>query len=282
MDSIQLNKIKENIISFQIKIHPAWNENNSFLERIRELPLYFLEFNHNSRIDEVHSVTVTHYVPHRIELITLSKIINSIGNNVHVCDIGCGNGFIGSLLGREGVSIFGIDDHSYKQPQISRFIDKQHYSITEKTLDSEDVQFDVAFCGWMSPYTNLTPSILLKEPKLIIHIYSPDRQKDGSLITGTTEAYQCPDNYSRLIEWSSVLPENYFLPLGSITDLQGLTPNPRKDRRVLLYIRNDIKNIRNYNPLENNGLYYWDIERMLINQIRYNLGLPQNVIKVIK
>ena len=70
-------QIISNILYFQSKKHPAWDTTEPFSKRIHNLPLYFLEFNHHERDQETQSVTVTHYVPCRSEMMALAEIIKS-------------------------------------------------------------------------------------------------------------------------------------------------------------------------------------------------------------
>lgn len=266
-----LETIYQNIIQFDKKNHPAWNKNLEFSLRIQNLPLYFLIFNHCSRDSKTQSVTISHYVPCRNEMIALSRIIKEYSNNFIVCDIGCGNGFLGSLLAREGLNVFGIDDRSYKQPQNKTFYDKKCYNIINTSLFELSVPFDVAFCSWMQPNINLTPKILNKNPKILIHIFSPDIRNNGTPTTGTNIAYECPRNYLLLCEWKSDIPKNYFSPIK--TKNIDLCNNVFMRNRVRIYVHKDLDLIPNVSPQDFEENYDWDIERNFINKIRQHLGL---------
>jgi len=275
---MNLENTKRRIIEFERKIHPAWDEMKDFGTRISNLPLYFLEINHHEKDNQTQSVTITHYVPCKKEMVALAKTIQSFDDNFVVCDIGCGNGFLGSLLAREKVNVFGIDNRSYRQPQIYSFYDNQCYNILTSNLSDEDVNFDVAFCSWMTPGLNLTPLIVEKDPKLIIHIFSPDRQPDGSQTTGTLEAYLPPPNYTFLAGWNSFMPKDFFLPLRIKTGL-NLAVSQQKIMAVVIYAHRDLKRVETISPSDLSEYYDWDLEKEFINKMRKKMGLKTSVWK---
>lgn len=272
--------IIKNIRDFDSLEHPAWDPSKPFYLRIQNLPLYFLEFNHHSRDEKTQSVTVTHYVPQKAEIVALAAITRSYGDDLQVCDIGCGNGFLGSLLALEGLNIFGIDDRSYKQPQIEDFIDKDRYKVIDTSLANLQRKFDIALCSWMTPGVNLTPEIVTRRPKVIIHLFSPDCQPDGTLTTGVLDAYRCPINYRPLISWKTTLPDNYFMRLGDLLDLK-LETNQRKNRHAIVYAHQDIEPIQPASPLDFSGKYDWDIERDIINNIQRRANLDEYTLEII-
>ena len=266
-----------NILRFQSYDHPAWDQQASFGTRIKDLPLYFLEFNHTGKDKDTQSVTVTHYAPRRAEMMALAHLIRSCGDNLQVCDIGCGNGFLGSLLAREGVKVFGIDDRSYKQPQIPNFFDSECYRVIETSLADLDIPFDVALCAWIEPNANLTPLIVDTKPALIIHILSPDRQTDGTPTTGTQSAYTRPEDYYPVAAWRTELPQDYFLPLTRIVSA-NLESNSRKTGSVFIYARRDIRPLTFVSPRSFSDWYDWDHERHFIDGLRRGLGLPPSTL----
>lgn len=267
------------ILQFQQRNHPAWDAHAHFDERIRDLPLYFLVLNHPDRDTDIESVTITHYVPQRAEIMALAAIIKSCGRYLRVCDIGCGNGFLGSLLAREGVHVFGIDNRSYTQPQLSNFFDEHYYHIVEASLEDQNISFDVGFCSWMLPNTNLTPAIISKKPQLIIYVHSIDRQADESWTTGTPDAYDVPDEYRYLGGWCTFLPADYFYPLRCRYSL-NVTANKQEINQVGIYMRAGCV-ARFFSPLAFSGCYDWDNERTLINQLRQELGMSQWTLQLI-
>lgn len=277
---MNIELIKSRIVEFDKKNHPAWDDRLDFASRITNLPLYFLEFNHHEKDNKTQSITITHYVPCKSEIIALSKIIKSFKDDFLVCDIGCGNGFIGSLLAREKVNIYGIDDRSYKQPQIYNFYDNQCYKVYKSSISDKETQFDVAFCSWMSPGLNLTPLIVEKNPKIIIHIFSPDRQHDGTLTTGTPESYLPLPNYNFHVGWNSFMPNDFFSPIREQTGLE-LAANPQKLAAVVVYTHKDLITTDKILPSDIFKHYDWDLEREFINNMRQKMGLPRTALNEI-
>ena len=277
---MNIDLIKARIVSFEQKTHPAWDVRKRFNIRIKDMPLYFLLVNHFEKDNKVQSVTVTHYVPCRSEMMALAEIVKFYGNDLQTCDIGCGNGFLGSLLAREGLNVLGIDDRLHSQPQIPIFMDEDCYSFKERKLQDPDVTFDVGFCSWMNSKLNLTSQILEKNPMMIIHIFSSDRQNDGTPTTGVPDAYYPPDNYQFLIGWETILPSDFFKPIRDMTHLQ-LIENQEWINLVFVYVRKDLKLIQPNTPLDFKGHYDWDIERNFINKLRQKDGLRKWVMTII-
>ncbi|MBT8490273.1 MAG: hypothetical protein KJN62_04425 [Deltaproteobacteria bacterium] len=277
---MDVEQIKNRIIEFDQKKHPAWEEQQPFNLRIKDLPLYFLEFNHHERNRSSQSVTVTHYVPCNPEIIAISEIIKFYSKNYVICDVGCGNGFLGSLLAREGINVFGVEDRSYKQPQILNFYDKSCYRIIESSVSEINSSFDVALCSWMTPGLNLTPIIVKKHPKILIHFFSPDHQSNGSPTTGVPEAYLPPINYNFLTGWGSFLPKDFFLPLREMTGL-NLEVSQQKVRAVIIYAHKDLSPDVKISPLDFTNYYDWDLERKYINSLRIKQSLDKSVFKII-
>lgn len=277
---MNIDLIKARIVSFDQKTHHAWDVRKSFNKRIKDMPLYFLVVNQHEKDNKVQSVTVTHYVPCRSEMMALAEIIKSYGSNLQICDIGCGNGFLGSLLAREGLNVFGIDDHLHNQPQIPIFMDKDYYSFKKKKLQDPDVTFDVGFCSWMNSKLNLTPQIVEKNPKMIIHIFSSNRQNNGTPTTGVPDAYYPPGNYQFLIGWETILPSDFFKPIRDRTQLR-LIENQQGINLVFVYVRKDLKPIQSITPLDFKGHYDWDIERNFINKLRKKDDLKKWIMTVI-
>lgn len=272
--------MRQGIIQFENCQHLAWDDSQLFAKRIKALPLLFLEFIHPAQDPKTQSTTVTHYVPCRNEFCALADLIRSYGSDLRVCDIGCGNGFLGSLLMREGVSGFGIDDSSYRQPQIPHFYDPDCYQVIKTNLHDLKGDFDVSMCSWMSEGSNLTPAIVARKPALIIHFYSKDHYPDGSLTTGTVSAYKCPENYRLLTGWETRLPQDYFMFLMEEEIRLQMYENPFRNRSVCVYLRNDIDSLPPPSPLDYSERYDWDLERELINSLRKKRGLDECLLEV--
>jgi len=272
--SAKIDQLHSNLCDFYYRRHPAWNSDLKFSERLSNLPLYYLIFSHHSRDKDRHSVTATHYVPRRQEMMVLAKIIKSYGEKLKVCDIGCGNGFLGSMLAREGMEVFGIDDRSYKQPLIPNFYDKDCYNVIETSLESLEINFDIALCSWMVPGTNLTKTILDKKPLLIIHFFSPDMQGDGTPTTGMPKAYECPVGYKFLTGWMNVIPVNFFYPYKQIPILVQFYKEKQLTLKselmlngVKVFVRNNLETLQPSLPPISTELYPWEEDIDLINHL---------------
>jgi SAM-dependent methyltransferase len=174
MESEYLDLMVQRVVACQQHQHAVWNEGLSFDERISNLPLYALELNNCDRDPKKHGLTIAHYAPAKQEMIALTRIFESSGSKLRILDVGCGNGFIGSLLAREGLPVIGIDDFSWSPPQIPYLFDERVYEHRAPvSLEKFEDDFNVAFCSWMVPNVNLTPLIVSKRPEFIVHVYSP-------------------------------------------------------------------------------------------------------------
>ena len=122
MDSFS-EELFNRIFSFQEKKHPAWDVNHPFAERIRDLSLHNLIFSNPDRDPQKFGPTVAHYYPLREENRALAHYIRHVSQSPVVLDLHGRNGFIGSLLAREGIKVIGLRDPSEKPNQISDFYD---------------------------------------------------------------------------------------------------------------------------------------------------------------
>ena len=177
------------ILSFQEKNHPAWDEEQAFAERIKGLPLHNLIFSCPDRDPEVMGPTVSHYYPIREELRVIAHCAKQVAEDPVVVDLHPGNGFVGSLLAHEGVSVVGTRDPKAKPNQIKNFYDRNFYSMREMAIADIDFSFDVAFSSWMPSGVNCTPDIVKHKPKLIVFIYTDHTDDNGVFQTGVPEAF---------------------------------------------------------------------------------------------
>lgn len=270
-DSAFIRSMLEQIDEFQYRRHLAWNERAPFGERIERLPLYFLEFNNHDRDKSRHGPTIAHYSPARRELRALARFCQSLVPHPTVLDVGCGNGFIGSLLAREGVRVIGIDDYSWPPPQIGRFSDADRYELHAPcSLADYTAGYDIALCSWMVPGGNLTEAILANYPSAVIHIFSTDRYRDGKLITGTEAAYRCPEDYKVAGGWDVSMPADYFAAI--VPELMRMHNLPKK-RSVEVWVRKDLSGVPLEMPQPLMDEYAWQKERDVLNQIRQRMGL---------
>lgn len=267
-DNQYILEMLNSIIAFQKHKHPAWDDSLPFYSRIEGLPLHCLEFENPDRNPLKFGPTICHYPPRRSEIRAIALTCKSIGPDPQILDIGCGNGFLGSLLAHEGLRVTGIDDLSWKPPQISKLCDQDCYEfITPLSFENFKKDFDVAFCSWMVPGTNLTKEIITRNPSLIIHVFSKHIQNDGRQETGLKEAFICPAGYHVVGGWKAETPRDFFSGIDS-----RLTSNPTKVRYVEIWRREDAGPIEFLHPLQFNDKYYWDIEREELNRIRKTIG----------
>ncbi len=225
------------IIAFQEKEHPAWIVELPFSERIKDLPLHYLVFSNGDRDPKRHAHTVAPYFPLQWEMARLANYIRQLGERAVVYDLHSGNGFIGSLLAREGVQVIGLRDPAAKPNQIEDFCDAAVYRRQEGNIASLAASIDVAFSSWMPANRNDTPDILRHSPKLIIYIYT-DHIDPGTGLrqTGTADAFDLSRPYELIDTWSITRRENLFREIWP-----DLTGNIEETRQVKVYAREDCR-----------------------------------------
>jgi hypothetical protein len=219
------------IVAFQERNHLAWDDKAPFGDRIKDLPLHYLVFSNPDRDPTQYAHTVAPYYPLREELRTIAYCARQVTQDPVILDVHGGNGFVGSLLAREGVAVVGLRDSSAKPNQIQNFFDPDFYQMREQTLAQVDVPFDVAFSSWMPAGVNVTPELIKRRPKLIVFVYCENRDQNGQPINGTDAAFEeLPDNYQIVAEWSITRPENVFHNVWP-----DLTPSPEMTRKTVIY-----------------------------------------------
>lgn len=202
------NEMFTRIVSMQQKEHSAWNPALPFAQRIQGLPLYNLIFSNPDRNSDTTGPTVSHYYPLRAEMRKIAhysrQVAGQMANKPTVCDLRCGNGFVGSLLANEGVHVIGVREPTAKKNQIPDFYDFQGYEMRTMSVADIDFPFDVAFSSWMPSEINDTPHILQHSPKLIVYIHTDHVDiSSGRRQTGTAEAFvDLPTRYKLIDEWS--------------------------------------------------------------------------------
>jgi hypothetical protein len=246
------------IIAFQEKQHPAWNSSLSFEERIKGLPLHYLMFSNADRDPARFGPTITNYYPLRQEIQMLAYYIQQTGDNAQVCDLYCGNGFIGSLLARElpqGTPVSGLHAYNAKPNQIESFYDSNCYQFSDAHL--EDCECDVVFCSWIPSGTNPTPTIISKQPNLIIYGYTEHKNPEtGERQSGTDDMFDALNQQYRLIdEWSVTRPENLFHEIWP-----DLTPNIEETRYTRVYAHQQFPDIQPPQALPEATPYDWENE----------------------
>lgn len=255
----EMNKFTDDmfnrIVTFQERQHPAWDEHRPFTERIQGIPLHYLVFSNPDRNPAEHAQTVAPFYPLRDELRTLAHCARQAAPDPIVWDVHPGNGFIGSLLAREGVRVIGTRDPATKPNQIARFYDPDFYELRDQAPTAADFHPDIALVSWMPAGTNSTPTVLQREPKLIVYIYSTHTNADGHPVTGTVDAFtDLPAPYTQIAEWDITRPENLFSD-----PWPDLTPSPEETRRVRIYAREEFSQI-DVNTIQPATPYDWEKE----------------------
>ena len=219
------------IFFFQERNHPAWDPRRPFAERIKDLPLHFLIFNNADRDPAVYSHTIAPYYPLRDEMQKMAYYAKQVADEPVVADLHAGNGFIGSLIAREGVKVIGISDPQAKRNQIESFYDPDCYQIKETTISEIDFPIDVVFSSWMPSETNVTPDIVKLEPKLIIYTYTEHVDDNGVHQTGTPDVFNnLPDRYQLVDAWSLKRPRDLLHEVWP-----DLTPSLEETRHTRIY-----------------------------------------------
>ena len=220
------------IIDFQERQHPAWKSELPFVERIASLPLHYLVFSNPDRDPAKMGPTVSSIIPLRDEMRRIAAYARQVAETPVVCDLHAGNGFVGSLLAREGVKVIGVRDPAAKPNQIKDFYDRDCYELREQAIESIDFPFDVAFSCWMPAGKNYTPEILRHKPKLIVFIHTNHvKPETGEPQTGVPEAFiDLPERYQLIHEWGMTRPKDLFYEIWP-----DLTPSIEETRYVKVY-----------------------------------------------
>lgn len=243
------------IIEFQERQHKAWDEGSPFAERIRDLPLHALVFSNPDRDPAKHAATIAPFYPLRGEMQQIAHIIRQLGERAQVCDLHPGNGFVGSLLAREGVEVTGLRNSGAKPNQIARFYDSDCYHWSD--ADFSERSWDAVFSAWMPSGVNMTAAIVASAPKLIIYIHTDHIDESTGLAqTGTPEAYtDLPANYRQILDWTIERPVDLFHEVWP-----DLTPNIAETRHVRIYADEPWQTIDLGKGLEPQAPYDWEKE----------------------
>ena len=266
------------IIGFQEKDHPAWENNLTFRERIKKIPLHYLMFSNADRDPKTHGPTIAHYYPLKFEMTKIADYINQLGNDAVVCDVHARNGFIGSLLAQEGVSVIGLQDPDDKPNQIESFYDTDNYKLQSGTLKNADLNPDVIFSSWMPSGLNITDDIIAKNPKLVVFIFTEhSNQFSGERQTGTDKSFgeELPEQYKLLEEWSVTRPKDLLHDVWP-----DLTGNLEETRVVRIFANEDYHHLHSTLKEGNARGYDWELDlQMAVTAIKAkqemkNRGFP--------
>lgn len=246
------------IIAFQEKQHPAWDNSLPFAERIRNLPLHYLVFSAADRDPATHGPTVAHYYPLREEIIKIMHYAKQVAERPVICDLHARNGFIGSLLAREGgddTKVIGLRHDDEKPNQIEEFFDSDSYEFLNGP--HEQLDYDVAFSSWMPSGENITSTIIEKNPKLIVYIYTNHTDNiSGKRQTGTDASFtELPEQYKLIEKWTTNRPKDLFHEIWP-----DLTPSLEEKRHVKIYAHTSLKDIAPYKNAIPCTPYDWEKE----------------------
>lgn len=247
------------IIAFQEKEHAAWNSELEFSKRIAGLPLHYLVFSNPDRDPTKFGPTIAPYYPLREEMQKIASYANQVSSKPEGIDWFPGNGFIGSLLAREGVQVSGIRDNVSKPNQINSFFDNSCYGFVEsKDINSKDAQAecDLVFASWIPSQQNPTPEILALSPKLIVYVYTEHvDQSSGIRQTGTDDMFEpLTDNYFLLDSWTVNRPRDLLH-----NPWPDMTPSIEETRITKIYASNDCK-LAKISAIDRQPEYDWEKE----------------------
>ncbi len=243
------------IIAFQSKEHAVWDPRRPFSERIAGLALHDLVFSHPQRDPAQFGPSITHFYPRREEMWRLAQYARAVANDPLVCDLHARNGFIGSLLAREGVRAVGVRDSTTKPNQIPDLYDAQCYAISTRGLENLDTAPDVVLSAWMPAGENFTPRITARRPKLIVFIFTEHIDPlTGRRQTGTADAFDAlPPHYRTVDEWRETRPANLFQEIWP-----DLTGNIEETRIVRVVADEPYHGLRRPQPVAPLQHYDWE------------------------
>ncbi len=237
----------DRIIAFQERDHPAWDSSRPFSERIATLPLHALIFSNPDRDPTLHGQTVAPFYPLRDEMRQIAFLANQVADRPVVCDVHGRNGFLGSLLANEGVSVMSLRDDALLPCQIEDFNDASVCQRRSEDIATLKDPIDVAVSAWMPSAINRTPAIIAHQPKLIVFFYTDHvGEEDGKPQTGTPAAYHdLPDDYRLIAEWSILRMADILHEVWP-----DLTPSIEEERKVRIFAAKPYQEIAVVPPAE--------------------------------
>lgn len=245
------------IIAFQEKEHPAWNNSLAFDERIKGLPLHNLIFSNPDRDPAVFGPTVAPYFPLREEIQKIAHYIkqaSEISSTSPVMyDLYPGNGFIGSLIGREGIHVTGIKRASDKPNQIESFADTDCYSYSNDSINK--LSCNSILVSWPPAESNPTQDIADLKTRLIIYIFTNHIDENtNKRQTGSEEMLATlSKDYRLLDQWEFLRPKNILHEVWP-----DMTPSIEETRHVHIYAHSSIDNVNPVKSLPPSQPYDWE------------------------
>lgn len=241
------------IIDFQEKTHHAWNTNLSFDARIKGLPLHNLIFSNPDRDPAKYSATVASFYPLREEMQKIAFYVQQLADNPIVCDLYPGNGFIGSLLGREGIEVFGHQTEDSTPNQIESFFDAEHFRYHNEAF--EQLQFDAALIAWPPSDSNPSEALAGRKTKMLIYVFTDHvdpatekRQTGSDAMLSTLEK-----DFRLLDSWDVVRPQNILHDVWP-----DMTPSIEETRLVHIYLHNSVEDLQPTQGLPPVQAYDWE------------------------
>jgi len=221
------------IVEFQEGLHAAWKTEIPFDKRIKGLALHCLMFSNPDRDPEKFAHTIAPFYPLRAEFRQIAHIIKQLGDNPRVVDVHAGNGFIGSLLAREGLDVVGLREPGVKPNQIAEFYDDSCYTLKDGSLADVETPCDVIFSSWMPSGRNDTAAFIAHKPKMNVYIHTDHvDQSTGLAQTGTVDAFtDLPAPYQLIAQWSIARPQDMLREVWP-----ELSPNIEEVRHVKIYV----------------------------------------------
>jgi len=255
-----------NIIGFQEKDHPAWNNDLPFADRIKNIPLHYLVFSNADRNPETHGPTINHYYPLQFEMAKIAAYAQAVSKEPVILDAHARNGFVGSLLANEGAKVIGMRSNEEKPNQIEEFHDPDNYEFKSGNIEDVDFPVDVIFSSWMPRETNITNEVVRLNPKLVIYVHTNHtNEHDGKPQTGTTSSFgdDLPENFQLIEEWAVTRPENLFNEIWP-----DLTGNPEETRHVKIFANTPFHSLEIDEQDLNITGYNWEEELLMAETAR--------------
>ena len=241
------------IIDFQEKKHPAWNESLSFDEGIKTLPLHYLIFSNADRDPKQFGPTISPFYPLREEVVKISHYIKQLSDNATLCDYFSNNGFVGSLIAREGVNTTCIQQGNKLPNQIGKFHDDSVYQFADNSVDQKS--FDAVIATWPESEENPTPAIMAMQPKLIIYIYTEHKNEEtNKRQCGTEDMFDLlTTDYELFDNWTVTRQKDLLHEIWP-----DMTPNIEEHRLVRIYAKKDILPLKPATIPDNLTPYDWE------------------------
>ena len=241
------------IIAFQEQEHAAWNTALPFAQRIQGLPLHNLIFSNPDRDPQKFGPTVAPYYPLREEIQKFAWYAKQVAARPMLCDLFPGNGFIGSLIGHEGIRVTGLQHPELKPNQIQIFCDETCFAYSEQPLSLQ--QFDAVLVSW--PPSGVNPSSLLAElqAKLLIYVYTDHvEEASGLRQTGSRDMLDALQNdYREIDAWEVERPKDLLHEIWP-----DMTPSIEEVRKVRIFAHNSLDQLEPPRSLPPAQPYDWE------------------------